>query len=788
MSHSSPAAILVPATPAQQHLLCASTAWVPPPPTATRRQGNKIAPVPAEQHFITASDIQQWRGEHPTEPLRPPTVDTATRPPAGEGAALDKATLKNYRPPQHPASHVLHTIPPRAPSRSSRSSILAYALHLATSSRLSSYSSPSGSRQLLHLAELERDTQDGIDIDDEWIDGEEKTKGLYKVGANLLHAHMREGGLPPSVERRVALGGFAEEALLSPAAERAVTKIDSESVQPSGELDELIALKPLTTPDTTMLYHSTSATAMGGDETGRPRVNSVAQSLIDLKFGGQAESAGPSSPSLFDDKNPLDGDAEASTSSAGGPATTPHMDYRIVLSQSMRSRARSIFSTSPLPSLPASYCRRHRVRSCAVCAALVAASSERESNHAQMRRKNIPGSGLRMQFVPSGAGARVGGAATGAGTKKPLVQLVPDFLKLSAALFRDVRERANRPYEAGSSVDKDEAKMEEALWASVVKTEEKSASTSPAMKAGASLKGKERAVEAEGAGAGAKEDKSATTTAVEMQVTAEWYDLLTMMLVQACLEGYLVDGWTGTEGVETLFGVGCGVWEGRGWSTNAPVASTPAMGGTRQLKREKQRTSPVFSVPSLDGEESSSDEEDDEEEEELERVRVREEEARVLVEAARLLFGSRDVAQADYERGMRDRTHEFLNVPQNKNLHEHLEALSVKYPLSQFEDALVDFLEAGVRLLGRPALAQYDPSAASSRPPTSNASASTTQSASHVTEPDPYALVRYFAPASFATVPSLASPALFVRGQRDTSPASGAKVEEDRGVKRRRTD
>lgn len=473
---------------------------------------------------------------------------------------------------------------------------------------------------------------------------------------------MREGELPPSVERRVALGGFAEEALLSPAAERVVTKIDSESVQPSGELDELIALKPLTTPDTTTLYHSTSATAMGGDESGRPRVNSVAQSLIDLKFGGQAESAGPSSPSLFDDKNPLDAGAEASTSSAGGPATTPHMDYRIVLSQSMRSRARSIFSTSPLPSLPASYCRRHRVRSCAVCAALVAASSERESNHAQMRRKNIPGSGLRMQFVPSGAGA--GGAATGAGTKKPLVQLVPDFLKLSAALFRDVRERANRPYEAGSSADQDEAKMEEALWASVVKTEDKSASTSPAMKAGQSLKGKERAVEAEGEGAGAKEDKPSTTTAaVEMQVTAEWYDLLTMMLAQACLEGYLVDGWTGTEGVETLFGVGCGVWEGRGWSTNAPTVPTPAMGATRNLKREKQRTSPVFSVPSLDGEESSSEEDDDEEEEELERARVREEEARVLVEAARLLFGSRDVAQADYERGMRDRTHEVRSLP-----------------------------------------------------------------------------------------------------------------------------
>lgn len=567
---------------------------------------------------------------------------------------------------------MLHTIPPRAPSRSSRSSILAYALHLATSSRLASYSSPAGSRQLLHLAELERDTSDSIDIDDEWIDSEEKTKGLYKVGANLLHAHLREGTLPPSVERRVALGGFAEEALLSPAAERAVTKIDSESVQPSGELDELVALKPLTTPDTTTLYHSTSATVMArnGDDAGQPRVNSVAQSLIDLKFGAQPESTEqpPTSPSLFDDdhKRLLDG-GEASTSAGGGsgggpPATTPpHMDYRIVLSQSMRSRARSIFATSPLPALPASYCRRHRVRSCAVCAALVAAASERESNHAQMRRKNIPGSGLRVQVIPS-SGARAaaggGGAATGAGTKKPLVQLVPDFLKLSAALYRDVRERANRPCDGGADV----AAVEDALFASVVRTEDRSASASPATKAGASLKGKERA--RDGDGEQEDDDKPTTTAAaaaVEMQVTAEWYDLLTMMLVQACLEGYLVDGWTGTEGVETLFGVGCGVWEGRGWNMSAAPVAPAGGGASRQPKREK-RTSPVFSVLSFDGDESSSDEEDDEEEEEAERARLREDEARALVEAARLLFGSRDVAQADYERGMRDRTHEVRSL------------------------------------------------------------------------------------------------------------------------------
>lgn len=49
---------------------------------------------------------------------------------------------------------------------------------------------------------------------------------------------------------------------------------------------------------------------------------------------------------------------------------------------------------------------------------------------------------------------------------------------------------------------------------------------------------------------------------------------------------------------------------------------------------------------------------------------------------------------------------QFLNVPQSKDLHQHLDALNTKYPLSQFEDALVDFIESGVRLLGKPALAK----------------------------------------------------------------------------------
>lgn len=535
--------------------------------------------------------------------------------------------------PQHPASHVLHSIPPRAPSRSSRSNILSYTIHLATSSRLSSYTSASGSRQLLHLAELERDTQDGIDIDEAWFEAEQKTQGLWKLGANLLQSSRREGGvLPPAVERRVHLAGLAEDVLVSPAAERAVTKIDADSVQPSAEVEELVALKPLTAPDSSTHYHSTSAVSVGDDPTGRPRVNSVAQSLIDLKFGVNAESSSSTdNASRFasfdaDDKKPLydapESFAGVSSSSgstsgaAAGPSTTPHMDYRIVLSHSMRSRARSIFATSPLPGLPASYCRRHRVRSCAVCAALVAAASERESNHAAMRRLNVPGAGLRGRG-PEGE------------TKKPLVGLVPAFLKLSASLLEDVKERL------GQSAD----------------TLPRDADDEAADTGRGKGKGRE-------AGVGA-----------ELQVTAEWFDLLAALLVQACLEGYLVDGWTGTEGVETLFGVGCGVWEGRGWSAPASsVVPSSQQAGPGPRRRAADAAPPhahahVEEAEGAAGWSDSDDDEDDDEgegetDDEADRQRAREEETRALVCAAKVLFGSRDVAQADYERGMRDRTHE----------------------------------------------------------------------------------------------------------------------------------
>lgn len=42
-------------------------------------------------------------------------------------------------------------------------------------------------------------------------------------------------------------------------------------------------------------------------------------------------------------------------------------------------------------------------------------------------------------------------------------------------------------------------------------------------------------------------------------------------------------------------------------------------------------------------------------------------------------------------------------------MQQHLDNLNVQYPLSQFEDDLVDFLEATMHFLGKPALAKVCP-------------------------------------------------------------------------------
>lgn len=526
--------------------------------------------------------------------------------------------------PQHPSSLVLHTIPPRAPSRSTRSNILSYTLHLATTARLTSYSSPSGSASLLHRAEA----GDKIDsVDEDWLAKEQHAEGLYKVSINLLKSkeHAQEGLLPLSVERRASLARLVEEMLSNPSKELAIVKVAEGEAKDSNQVASLNALAPLTSPDTTILYTSIVPSARS--------TTSVAQSLIDLKFGNSAEdeaasslalllTSEPSSHNKRPPPNPHDSPSSSSTSTSGVASTSrqsesvfarssqlttePHMDYRIVRGQAMRSRAKLIFSTSILPALETAWCRRHRVNDCQVCQVLVVGFEEELKPGGRKSKRSLPGQGLGSRGGSLGdvlgRGGRQGSRTEG--EKAPLVGLVPSFIIFSATLLRDLRDRANGTlqtdgddYLGGTSINP---------------------------------------------------NPNATPSASLISVTAQWYALFHSLLIQACLEGYLVDGWTGTTGIEVLFGCGCGVWEGRGWSRTT---------GLRKPSSDFAKSNAGEAEAS-----GSEDEEEEEEGEESENEETlgREKEGReaVLVEAAQTIFGSRDVAQADFERNMRDRIHE----------------------------------------------------------------------------------------------------------------------------------
>lgn len=78
-----PASITIPATPAERNLLSAASAWIPP----LAASGTLRNAARGGEHCITAGDLAEWRGQHPSDPLRPPAgVDN-----------MDKGTLKNYR-------------------------------------------------------------------------------------------------------------------------------------------------------------------------------------------------------------------------------------------------------------------------------------------------------------------------------------------------------------------------------------------------------------------------------------------------------------------------------------------------------------------------------------------------------------------------------------------------------------------------------------------------------------------------------------------------------------------
>jgi hypothetical protein len=626
-----------------------------------------------------------------------------------DGILIVFAELYN-RAPQHPTSHLLHSIPPRSASRSSRSNILSYTLHLSTTSRLTTYASSSGGAALLSRAEAGGAVRKSET--EEWAEEEEKSRGLRKLSLSLLSASRLSGPLPPTVERRVILARLTEDLLVSPLPPtQFVSSTPSASatptpaapiqitIRPSSQIPSLIALAPLTSPDTTTTYSLANSAARA--------TSSIAQSLIELKFGNsrdaEREGAIVTDDNGKDPNAPIPHRLSASAnlnvpassvfaqnqsragreSEARGIVEAPHIDYRIVRGHAMRSRAKEIFSHSilslstptptstsvstPIASTLDRWCRRHRVQACGICLPAIIAT-ETLSTSTSTLSASTP---TKKRIITSFPGQGLVGVLTPTGARRPLAEIIPTFLIFSSTLLADLRERSDK-------------------------------SSTPS---------------------------SQYSSAVS--VTSSWYSLLHSLAIQACLEGYLVDGWTGTEAIEVLFGCGCGVWEGKGWASRAALG-VPSKKTLSKRQQQKQRFSSA-AVEVGTAEESEEDYSDtDSEEEELRKLeRGQEVEKRELVEAAQLLFGSRDQAQAEFERDMRDRIHEvsyliifclrlikstefrlaqnnkqFLNVPSDQTLQSHLKSLNAKYPLSGFETDVVDFLGSTSRFLGKPSLAR----------------------------------------------------------------------------------
>lgn len=368
---------------------------------------------------------------------------------------------------------------------------------------------------------------------------------------------------------------MTEDLLSNPDAATAVVKLSQADVRSSKEVASIKVLQSLTSPESTTLYPvgvlAASSSTRGGS------TGSIAQSLIDMKFGSAADDP---APAPFDEDKPQTSSGRehetvfGASSSRSQLTAAPHMDYRIVRGQAMRNRAKEIYTTSILPTTASVWCRRHRLASCETCGTSTGTSTPA----ARPSKRTVPGQGLESL----------------SGSKKPLAEIIPAFLDFSASLLKDLRERASKTDTEGL------------------------------------------------------EYISVADDPVSINVTASWYSLLHSLLIQACLEGYLVDGWTGTSAIEILFGCGCGVWEGRGWASRVAqshVADAPST----KAKGDDDRDD-AMDVDSDDSYESDSEED--------EALVGREKDRDALLEAAMALFGTRDVAQADFERSMRDRTHE----------------------------------------------------------------------------------------------------------------------------------
>jgi hypothetical protein len=423
-----------------------------------------------------------------------------------------------------------------------------------------------------------------------------KADGLEKVIRGML-AHSARSRAPskprhPLLQRQHSPPSRSENLLVGRLGRRWALARLVNAVYGDGQLGSpdhgpsVPGLPPVVAPLVAISTPSTSAST--------PRAHNIPLELIERKFGS------PSTPSPsrsdYQLRRPTAGVFSSSGPAPPPPANAgdegdsdrkpltrmPHMDYRIVHGQAMRSRAKDIFSR-PLDRNV--WCIRHRVSTCTVCNVRGSSAASSTSSTDTARRAvaslTLPGEGLTRISVDN----------TEHGSRCPLAAIVPEFVVLSAGIFGDLVDMhlPVRVEDAGGESSDDG------------RGEHRSRKTAPS-----------------------RPDKQREP---QFTVTSEWYTLFACLLTCACLEGYLVGGWQGVEPIEILLGVGCGGWEGKEWAkgTNGP--------GLKQ---------------SSDGElETSEGESDSWNGQQLPRN---------LVEAARLLFGIRSSAQAEFEREMRDRT------------------------------------------------------------------------------------------------------------------------------------
>lgn len=579
---------------------------------------------------------------------------------------------------------MLHTIPPRPASRSSKSKILSYVLsqlasvHLGPSYDCASLSAPAS---LFTRAES-ADAPDALSrahAARARLQADAQASGLVRLGNALLRAAGGANALPDSVARRALLAAVANALLAGQSCasqpDALALGLAKDEERNAAHEDEVRSLVPLTAPSSTTIYtdeheaapaatsSATTAPPQASTSSGRPSrsTSTIARSLLDMKFGNTADGdddAADVKPA------PLTLDAiDEQQQDAGkkdGPVAAPHMDYRIVRGQAMRSRARQIYKDGVASLTASQWCKRHRVHACVLCVPReegragfgikneddvemdTATSATATTTTQQQRdellvertressRRHLPGQGL--SFSPSPAGVERG---TTAQNSSALVSLVGDFLAFSAALLHDRRART---------------------------TEIRGALASGAQPSSAYVRALER-----------------QARDVPVHVAEPWYALLHLLLVNAALDGYLVHGWRGTDAIETLFGVGCGVWEGRGWDTRParpPSTSQPSHDDQGDVEMSDDSCSTCsFSSSSADSSSSGDLSSDDEPaqpytppslaaDDAFFGMRPRSTAAKTarLLDAARELFQANGVAQAEYERTMRDRKYEVRGV------------------------------------------------------------------------------------------------------------------------------